>query len=346
MKRAPFQIAGKQIQSGSRATLEIPLSDLYTPTALTMPVQVAHGRRDGPVVFISAAVHGDEILGVEIIRRLFRMPTLHRLRGTLISAPIVNVYGFNNRSRYLPDRRDLNRSFPGSEQGTMAARLAHIFLAEVVKRSDLGIDLHTAAIHRENLPQIRADLSDPILAPLAHSFAAPVLLNSAAPPGSLRGEAAALNVPVMVYEAGEALRFDEVSAHIGLRGILNVLRRLSMLPSTNQTEPSTVVMRSSNWVRAGKSGILRLMAKTGAAVSKGDVLGVISNAFGAHEEEVLASYSGVIIGRCNLPLVYAGEALFHIGRTSRPEPLSEQMGEMQLDTDENIPFIIEEPAIV
>ncbi|MCB1801663.1 MAG: succinylglutamate desuccinylase/aspartoacylase family protein, partial [Gammaproteobacteria bacterium] len=204
--RPAFQIGDRLVRPGQRQSVQLELPGLYTNDPVSMSVQVLHGTKDGPVVFVSAAVHGDEINGVEIIRRLLRMPQVKRLRGTLLAVPIVNVFGFHNRSRYLPDRRDLNRSFPGSMAGSMAGRLAHVFTTEIIARSDVGIDLHTAAIHRDNLPQIRADINDPILEPLARAFSAPVLLHSAAPSGSLRGAASEHDVPVMVYEAGEALR--------------------------------------------------------------------------------------------------------------------------------------------
>ncbi|MGD8956026.1 MAG: succinylglutamate desuccinylase/aspartoacylase family protein, partial [Chromatiaceae bacterium] len=186
MPQADFEIHGVSIKPGQKRVVDIPLPGLYTETSVHMPVHVVHGKREGPTLLVSAAVHGDEINGVEIIRRLLLQPQLQKLRGTLLVVPIVNVLGFHMQSRYLPDRRDLNRSFPGREEGSLAARLAHIFLSEVVKRADLGVDIHTAAIHRDNFPQIRADMSLESLAPLAKAFAAPVLIHSAPPDGSLR----------------------------------------------------------------------------------------------------------------------------------------------------------------
>lgn len=346
-RRAAFEIGGEPVAAGSRRTINLPLPGLYTNDPVTMPVLVAHGLREGPVLFVSAAVHGDEINGVEIIRRLLRMPQMKRLRGTLLAVPIVNVFGFHNRSRYLPDRRDLNRSFPGSESGSMAGRLAHLFMCEVVSRSDLGIDLHTAAIHRDNLPQIRADINDPILEPLAKAFSAPVLLHSAAPVGSLRGAAAGIGVPVMVYEAGEALRFEEMSIQIGLRGVMNVLRRLSMLPPSRR-KPSKpgAVLRSSSWQRAPQSGILRTQAKLGAMVRKGEALGLVADPTGESEMLMPAPFDGVVIGRANLPLVFEGEALFHIGRTRQTMLLEQHLDALHEGTDIAPPELIEEPPIV
>jgi predicted deacylase len=346
LKRPAFSLGGAEIAAGSRATLEIPLAGLYTASPVDMPVQVVHGRRDGCVIFVSAAVHGDEIKGVEIIRRLLRMPLLRRLSGTLIAVPIVNVFGFHNRSRYLPDRRDLNRSFPGSNKGSLAGRLADVFLNEIAAKADLGIDLHTAAVHRDNLPQIRADLNDPILDPLARAFGAPVLLHSAAPVGSLRNAANELGVPVMVYEAGEALRFDEAGILVGLRGVVQVLRRLAMLPSGKRPTKPGVVLKSSAWVRAECSGIVRTLVKLGTSVEKDRVLGVISDPFGDTETLVRAPFDGVVIGRVNLPLVYAGEALFHIGRTSRGEQVDEHWQAVQNGTELQPPELTEEPPIV
>ncbi len=346
-KRLAFEIGGIAVPPGSRRSVNLPLPGLYTNDPVTMPVHVLHGRNDGPVVFVSAAVHGDEINGVEIIRRLLRMPQMKRLRGTLLAVPIVNVFGFHNRSRYLPDRRDLNRSFPGNESGSMAGRLGHVFMTEIVERSDFGIDLHTAAIHRDNLPQVRADINDPILEPLAKAFSAPVLLHSAPPAGSLRYAAAEVGVPVMVYEAGEALRFEEMSIQIGLRGALNVLRQLSMLPPSKRkpTKPSAV-LRSSNWQRAPQSGILRAQTRLGAMVSKGETLGVVADPTGESEMAMPAPFDGVVIGRTNLPLVFEGEALFHVGRTRQTMLLEEHLGALQEGVGIAPPELIEEPPIV
>lgn len=341
-----FVIDGRTIAPGSRATLAIEVSELYTHTPVTLPVQVVHGRQAGPVVFVCAAVHGDEINGVEVIRRLMRLPLLKRLQGTLIAVPIVNVFGFENRSRYLPDRRDLNRSLPGSEKGSLASRLGHVFFHQVVAQADIGIDLHTAAVHRDNLPQIRADLDNPILEPLARAFGAPVLLHSGLLDGSLRKAAAQQGIPVMVYEAGEALRFDELSIRIGVRGVTNVLRRLGMLPPPKKAPKPATLVRSSSWVRAEQSGILRAAVRLGAAVQKDDVLGVISDPFGETESLVVAPVSGVLISRINLPLVYGGEALFHIGRTQRGSQVEAHMDAMQATITDPLPELPEEPPIV
>ena len=211
MKDRIVTVGGETVQPGTRRIVDLPVADLYTHTSLNMPVQIINGRRAGPTLFVTAAIHGDEINGVEIIRRLLRLKTLASIRGTLLAVPIVNVHGFLDQSRYLPDRRDLNRSFPGSEKGSVAARLAHMLVTEVINQSDCGIDLHTGSLHRSNLPQIRANLGDPRTRELAQLFGVPVLLNSGMRDGSLRQYAAEKGVPMLLYEAGEALRFDELA---------------------------------------------------------------------------------------------------------------------------------------
>ena len=315
--RGAIEIAGITVGPGQRGTVDLPLPQLYTRTPLTMPVHVVHGRRPGPCLFVSAAIHGDELNGVEIIRRVLERPALSRLRGTLLAVPIVNVYGVIHHSRYLPDRRDLNRSFPGSESGSLASRLAHVFMNEIVARCEYGIDLHTAAFHRCNLPQIRADLGDEGTAQLAHAFAAPVVLDSRVRDGSLREAAAERGVKMMLFEAGEALRFDEFSIRIGVQGVMGVMRALEMLPPARRAprhEFEPIVARSSSWIRAAESGVLRTLAGLGARVCAGDLLAVVADPFGKAETRVLADFDGVIIGRTQLPLVHAGEALFHIAR--------------------------------
>jgi len=317
LSQKSLTINGVAVASGSRSTIDLPIAPLYTHAPLTMPVHVIRGRKAGPSLFVSAAIHGDEINGVEIIRRLLRLAALKRLRGTLIAVPIVNIHGFVSQSRYLPDRRDLNRSFPGSEKGSLAARLAHIFMNEIVGNCTHGIDLHTGALHRDNLPQIRANMDDPDTAALASAFGVPVILNANLRDGSLREAAAENGIPMLLYEGGEALRFDEVPIRAGVRGIVNVMRELDMLPAAERRKRShrePVVARSSSWVRAPISGILRRTARLGGRVGKDQPIGVISDPFGGVEVEVLAPYSGVVIGCTNLPLANEGEALFHVAR--------------------------------
>ena len=306
-------VGGHKVEPGERRDVSLPVARLYTATSLDMPVKVLCGRRDGPVLFLSAAIHGDELNGVEIIRRVFRRKALEALRGTLLAVPIVNVHGFIDQSRYLPDRRDLNRSFPGSQTGSIAARLARTFLDNVVLQSDFGIDLHTGAIDRANLPQIRGNLDDPAIAEMARAFGAPVAVNASLRDGSLRACAAQNGIPVMVYEAGEALRFDELSIRAGVRGVVQVMRHLGMLPRQRQRgRTPTVVARSTRWVRAPNSGIVTAAARLGQRVSKNDRLAVVCDPLGGMEADVVAPIDGIVIGCGRKPLAHEGDALFHL----------------------------------
>jgi len=279
-------------------------------------VQVLHGTRPGPRLFVSAAMHGDEINGVEIISRLLQRLSLKRLRGTLIAVPVVNVYGFINQSRYLPDRRDLNRFFPGSEKGSLASRLAWLLMHEVVAHCTHGIDLHTGSNHRSNLPQIRADMNHPETRRLARAFGAPVTINAPVRDGSLREAVGSRGIPMLLYEAGEALRFDEIGIRVGVQGILAVMRTIGMLPeSRRQRIPVEPLMAlSSTWVRAPSSGILRTSIALGRQVMAKSLLGTIGDPFGEDSAQIQSPVDGLVIGRLNLPLVYQGDALFHIAR--------------------------------
>lgn len=317
----PFEIGTYAIAPGQRATVDIPVSTLSDHTPVNLSVHVIHGRRPGPVMFVSAAVHGDEVIGVEIVRRLLRAGPLKSMAGTLLAVPIVNTYGFLNNSRYLPDRRDLNRCFPGGPEGSMASRLADIFMREVVMRASVGIDLHSAAIHRTNLPQLRLSPGNDRLAALGRAFAAPVMLSSKLRDGSLRMAAEERGIDVLLYEAGEGLRFDELAARAGVAGILRVMQALDMVGQKGvpKARADTVMCDASRWFRAPVGGLFRGYRATGDAVEAGTVLGAISDPFGETETEVTCDAPGIVIGRTNMPVVYEGDALFHIAQTARAE---------------------------
>lgn len=317
MAREAFELNGQTVAAGTRAQIDIDLPGLNANTRLAMPVHVIHGRREGPVLFVSAAIHGDEINGIEIIRQLLELKTLRGLQGTLVAVPVVNVYGLIHQSRYLPDRRDLNRSFPGSETGSLTARVADRFMQEVALKCTHGIDLHTGAIHRSNLPQIRADLDQPETEKLARAFGVPVLLNASLRDGSLRQEAAEHNIPMLLYEAGEALRYNNFAIKVGVKGIINVMYALGMFNRSRRTEKALiepVIARSSSWVRSPCSGLLRAAVPLGKEVKRNECLGYIGDPFSGHSVPVVASFKGVVIGRSEIPLVHEGEALFHIAR--------------------------------
>lgn len=333
----PFSLGGVEVAPGTRETILIPVSRRYTAGEVSLPVSVIHGRKPGPRLFVSAAIHGDEINGVEIVRRLLKRSKLNRLHGTLIAVPIVNVYGFVAQTRYLPDRRDLNRCFPGSPKGSLAGRLANTFLEEIVKKATHGIDLHTGSLHRSNLPQIRVTLDAPGSEDLARSFGAPVILDAALRPGSLRHAVNDLGVPMIVYEAGEALRFDELAIKAGERGVISVMRDLGMLPAlaSKKRRVEPIVARGSTWVRAPESGILVTSLKLGARVEEGERLGTISDPLAEDETSVVSPTAGVLIGRTNLPLMNEGDAIFHIGVFERLDPAASEIDFFQeaLDPD-------------
>ena len=333
-------INGCKVAPGKRMTIDMPVAKLYTHTSLAMPVHVINGRQNGPRLFISGAIHGDELNGVEIIRRLLKLPVLKRLRGALIAIPIVNVHGFLERSRYLPDRRDLNRSFPGSDSGSLAARVSHLFMEEIVAQCTHGIDLHTGGLHRSNLPQIRANLDDAETLRLAEAFGVPVLINANVRDGSLRQAAAEQGMPMLLYEAGEALRFDEVAIRAGVNGIVEVMRVLDMLPPSRRKRRCIVPVtaRASTWVRSPESGILRAMVSLGSQVEKNTLLGVVADPFGEQEIEVRSPYKGIIVGRSNLPLVHEGEALFHLARFQKLDAASASVEEFAVHFDPDMEY--------
>ena len=340
-------IGGHEVPPGARAKLQLPVSTLYTNAPVEVPLRVINGRQPGPTLFISAAVHGDELNGIEIIRRLLTTPAVKRLKGALLAAPMVNVLGVMHKSRYLPDRRDLNRSFPGSPEGSMASRLAHLFCEEILTHAQYGIDLHTAAIHRDNFPQIRADLDDEETHNLAKAFGAPVMLNAGTPEGSLRGAAVSRNVKVMVYEAGEALRYDEIAIRVGVNGILNVMRELGMLPLSRRKKPhAPIIARSSSWVRADMSGLLRMQVALGSAVKHGQTLGYITGPFHDEDHEIKAPFGGIVIGRTNIPLIHEGEAMFHIARYEKPGELDTRLENLKSTFAYDDPLTTSEPPIV
>lgn len=317
MGRAPFTLAGHTILPGQRLQIDVPVARLYTHTPLHIPVEVVHGRKEGPVMLVCGGIHGDEINGVEIVRRVLRSKSINSLRGTLIAVPVVNVFGFLQQTRYLPDRRDLNRCFPGSEKGSLGGRIAALFRDEIVDHATHIIDLHTGAIHRTNLPQIRAQLTpDSETERMADAFGAPVILNAELREGSLRHYAQNLGIPVLTYEAGEALRFDEWAIAPGVKGILRVMRRLGMLSGEQRrrTPAPAELANGSSWARAPIDGILRPQVRLGARVAKGEVLGKVADPFGNDEGEVLAMADGIVIGMSRLPLANEGEALYHIAR--------------------------------
>jgi uncharacterized protein len=311
-----FEFGGRNIAVGTRETVNLEVSTLANAAPMTLPVHVVHGAGDGPVMFLSGVVHGDEIQGLEIVRRVLAHEASKGIRGTLLAVPIVNGFGFLNHSRYMPDRRDLNRSFPGSDHGSLASLLADLFFREIVKRSDYGIDLHTAALHRTNLPQVRIAPSDTQLLKLAEAFAPPVILTSKLRDGSLRQSAKDAGVKVLLYEGGEALRFDEVAIEAGVKGCLRVMKHIGMIEAAPAAAAHSAIVNSSSslWVRAPEGGILHSVRRVGDKVGLKEPIAIITDPIGSVTVPVFAEDDGIIIGRTNLPIVNRGDALFHVAR--------------------------------
>lgn len=311
-----FAIGEHMVQPSTRETINLEVSTLANATPMNLPVHVVHGAEAGPTMFLSGVVHGDEILGLEIVRRVLAQDALKTIRGTLLAVPIVNSFGFLNHNRYMPDRRDLNRSFPGSDQGSLASLLADLFFREVVKRCQYGIDLHTAALHRTNLPQVRISPGDAELTKLAEAFAPPVILTSKLRDGSLRQCALDEGVRVLLYEGGEALRFEEAAIEAGVKGVLRVMQAVGMIDKAPAVPAHFITTHSSSstWVRAPEGGILHSVRKVGDKVGLKEPIAIITDPLGTVTVPVFAEDDGIIIGRTNLPIVNRGDALFHLAR--------------------------------
>jgi len=346
-----FEIAGTAVAKGERKVIPIPLPALYSEKRIDMPVKVVRGKRKGPTLFVSATVHGDELNGIEIIRRLLQLPQLAKLRGTLIAVPVVNPYGLIQHSRYLPDRRDLNRSFPGMQKGSLASRVAKIFMDEIVAKSDAGIDLHTGAVNRSNFPQVRANLDDEKTLAMAKAFRAPVLMHSALRDGSLREAAVEKGVPILLFEGGEALRYDELSIRTGLKGIIHVMRHLDMLPKSTYTPKQlpTVTVSSSKWLRSPQSGLMRSFKAPGSFIKKGELIAQIDVPLQQEVVDVRAEFDGIIIGRLETPLVYEGDAVFHIASKEKAHSISHLEALEALDESalgEAMPMLLQETPLI
>jgi hypothetical protein len=318
IRNDPITVGSQVVAPGRRARIELPFAKVPTGSQESLPVAVINGKRPGPHVWLSGAIHGDELNGVEIVRKVLRLLDAKTLRGAVIAVPIVNPLGFIIESRYLPDRRDLNRAFPGSPRGSTASRLAHLFMREVVSQCSVGIDLHTASNHRINIPQIRADTNDATTLRLARAFGAPFIIHARHRDGSLRQAATELGATVLVYEAGQAHRFDEDAIETGVMGVMRTLRFMKMIDVRLPRVRPTRVMRRTRWVRARRGGLANISVDLGDEVVKGEVVATISDAFSTRPTAATASASGFVVARTLRPLVNSGDALVHIASERGP----------------------------
>ena len=309
--REPFEIAGQAIRPGKRVPVEFPVArQPGESTPQTLPCVVLHGKEPGPTVFVCGAIHGDEITGTAIVRRLMDTLSAKTLAGTVLLVPVVNLFGFTLHSRYLPDRRDLNRCFPGSNRGSLGGRLARLFMDEIVARSDYGLDLHSGSDHRTNAPQIRADLDQPEHLALAKAFGAGIALHAKLRAGSLREAAGRVGVPTVTFEGGVANRFDPVAIEVGLRGVERVLAHVRGDPPP---PVSTWIVRKSKWLRAKRSGIFWPQIEAGAPVEEGQPLGRLTDILGKVDLPIVAPADGVVLGLNLHPPVHQGDALINLG---------------------------------
>lgn len=320
-----FTISGIRVAEGETREIYLKVSESYLSGSIQIPITVIRGRKPGPTAFVVAAIHGDEINGTDIVRRLIFDIDHEKLAGTLIAIPVVNIPGFISQSRYLPYHRDLNRYFPGDRKGNNAQRFASRIFSEVVQKCDFGIDLHTASNGRVNLPQVRGDMSHAKVRKLARAFGATILMDQRGVKGSLRREATDAGVPTILFEAGETARFSQNISWAGLRGVLSVLAEMGMWPNPKGVRPPfQVIVKASEWVRAEKGGILDLVVKPGDLIYQSDVIGSILNPFGKTVTRIRTPVTGIVIGVTTAPLTIPGTGIAHVARLKKTLSLVER----------------------
>lgn len=316
MKNTTIKICNETIHPGETINMAMPLPQLYTCAPLYMPIKVVHGRNAGPTLLVIAAMHGNELNGTQIINRLLSLPLLKKLSGTLVAIPVLNVQGLMNRSSTLPGGVNLDTCFPGADNGSNAARLAHLFNTAIFSNADYCIDLQTGPLNYSNLPQLFINVKDGKAKHLAKAFNAPVVIGTTASEGSLCQLAEEKNISYIRYEAGEAMRFDEETIKVGLQGIVNVMRHLEMLPEKQHKSGKAFKSYFTDkyiWIHSEASGVSDSKIQLGKHIKKGDIISVIKDPFGVSTDVVVRSpYEGIIIGRNNMPLVQEGEGIFQL----------------------------------
>jgi predicted deacylase len=306
------------VQAGESKRIEMPVSEQLMQGTVSIPLHVVYGKKPGPTICLTATLHGDEICGIEIIRQVLSAIKPEKLKGIIIFVPVVNVFGFNHNSRYLPDRRDLNRCFPGSRRGSMAARLANLYITQVIQKCDFAIDFHTAAIGKTNYPQVRANLEDKEIYKFAKSFNAPVMIHSKEIHGSLREAAQKVNCKMIVFESGEVNRFDPASIQVAVDGIFHVLHEMKMTKSKRKVKTiHPKEFKKMKWLRAPKSGLFHTLHQLGSVVKDKETIGEISDIFGDTIAKVKAPCSGMVVGLTTNPKVHQGDAIVHIACTDK-----------------------------
>ncbi|MFG0261796.1 MAG: succinylglutamate desuccinylase/aspartoacylase family protein, partial [Novipirellula sp. JB048] len=298
---------------------EFEVTESYSSRSVVIPIQIRRGLQPGPTVFVTAALHGDELNGTGAIRMLLSDHEWRLQKGTLLLIPVLNVLGFERHSRYLPDRRDLNRCFPGTSGGSMASRLAKVIFDSLIKKCDYGIDLHTAAVRRTNFPNVRADLDHPDCLRMAEAFGAGIILHSKGPKGSLRREATKAGCPTIIIEGGEVWKVESSVVDCMTRGIFNVLKELAMMPGEPDVSDTQAVIRETKWLRAERGGFMSLHVAPGDSVVKGQAIATNSNLLAEDQNRLESPFSGIVIGMTTLPAVQPGEPVVHLGRLANPK---------------------------
>ena len=322
MKNKPLQIVSATIQPGEQVTLALPTPELYTCAPMHIPIHVIHGKKEGPCLLVCGVLHGDEINGIAIIQKLLNFVSKRKIKGTLIAVPVVNIYGLLSGERYLPDRRDLEGNFPGSETGSYAARYAHSFISEVFSKATHCIDLHTGEQHYQKHPRVVTNFKRKEALELAQVFRAPLMIHSESKYGFLWQMDEASGIPTLSYQAGEGKRFDFGGISIGVRGIVKVMQHLGMVQSNTESLPHTPLsIQKTSWIRSPGSGLCRLFKKLGTPVKEGDEIAAISDPFGTAQKFTITSpYNGVIIEQNNLPLTNEGEPIVKLAHTEGEPP--------------------------
>jgi uncharacterized protein len=310
-------IAGTKVVAGEFKETVLKVSEFYTATHVNVPVFIKRGLEDGPTLFVTAAVHGDEINGVQIVRDLILDLKERDIKGTVIGIPVVNRFGFIHHDRYMPDRRDLNRAFPGDPEGSAASRYADRVFSEILSKCTHGIDLHTAGASRTNLPQVRGDMTDASVKAMARAFGTNVVLHHKGRKSTLRRACTDVGIPTIIYEAGETFRFQRDVVTAGKRGILNVMNHLGMIPGELHKPEYQVIVKSSTWFRSPRGGILDVYVRPGDLIYEGDELAIITNPFGKEVAALKSPVTGLIIGTTTLPLVNPGNPIAHIAKLDK-----------------------------
>jgi uncharacterized protein len=309
---AKIIISGKEIKKGENKQINLNIARLPTRTIIDIPIFVRRAKKDGPVLLLLAGMHGDEVNGVEIIRRMISKNLITPQKGTVIAIPLFNIYGFLNFSRQVPDGKDVNRSFPGNSKGSLASRVAYHFMKEVFPWIDYGIDFHTGGGNIFNYPQIRCTFDKKLNLELGKAFAPPFLINAKLRDKSLRKTAYKAGKSIIVYEAGESQRLSAQAVNEGVKGALRLMHHFGMTDKY-ETPRETIVIKETTWIRARISGMYRSFLVNGVPVRKNEVVGSITDPYGEHEEGILSPVDGHVIAINNQPVVNQGDALMHIG---------------------------------